>query len=138
MGLINIESEVFTAVKEAIDNQFKDGKVFVVSEYVQSPPSFPCVSLVEIDNATYRNSQTQNCVENHATMTYELNIYSNKTTEKKAQCRKIAAIVDNVLAGMNFTRMMLQPVSNQNDPTIYRMLGRYRAVISKEKQFFRT
>ena len=39
--------------------------------------------------------------------------------------------------GLNFTRTMLEPVPNQDDATIYRMLGRYRAVISKEKTIYR-
>lgn len=133
--MIDAENLIFNEVYDRVTAQFP--KAFVTSEYVASPPNFPCISLVEVDNATFRNSQTTESQENHAALTYELNVYSNKTTGKKAECRKIAAFVDEVLMGLNFTRRMLEPVPNQNDATIYRMLGRYRAVVSKDYMIFR-
>lgn len=45
--------------------------------------------------------------------------------------------IDEILMELNFTRTMLEPVPNQDNATIYRMLGRYRAVISKEKTIYR-
>ncbi|GHV09299.1 hypothetical protein FACS1894217_13270 [Clostridia bacterium] len=133
--IIDLETLIFSEVSRKVRDHCP--KAFVTGEYVPSPPSFPCVSLVEVDNATFRNSQTQGSSENHAAVTYELNVYSNKTTGKKAQCREIAVLVNDVLMGLNFTRIMLEPVPNQNDATIYRMIGRYRAVVSKENQIFR-
>jgi hypothetical protein len=135
MEMIDVESEIFTLVSNAVKAEYPEA--YVTGEYVQSPSSFPCVSFIEIDNATYQNSQTQSTIENHVVVTYEVNIYSNKTSGRKSECKKIASIIDNLIMSLNFTRIMLQPVTNQNDATIYRMLGRYRAVISKEKQFFR-
>ena len=104
---------------------------------MKTPPSFPCVSLVEVDNATFRNTQTAEGKENHVAVMYELNIYSNRTKGKKAECKEIAAFIDEILMELNFTRTMLEPVPNQDNATIYRMLGRYRAVISKEKTIYR-
>lgn len=112
-------------------------KIFMTGEYVKSPSSFPCVSLVEVDNATFRNSQTSDSKENHVAVMYELNVYSNKTKGKKAECKEIVSFVDELMANLNFTRLMLQPVPNQNDATVYRILGRYRAVISKNNTIYR-
>ncbi|MDR2044906.1 MAG: hypothetical protein LBQ15_11210 [Clostridium sp.] len=133
--MIDAESLIFSEISSKVREQYP--KAFVTGEYVPSPPSFPCVSLVEVDNATFRNSQTQESSENHAAVTYEVNVYSNRTTGKKAQCREIAALVNDLLMGLNFTRMMLEPVPNQNDATIYRILGRYRAAVSKDQTIFR-
>lgn len=133
--MIDAESMIYSEIEEQVKAQFP--KAFMTGEYVSSPPSFPCISLVEVDNATFRNSQTSERKENHAAVTYELNVYSNKTTGKKAECREITAFIDDLLMGLNFTRMMLEPVPNENDATIYRMFGRYQAVVSKNYQIFR-
>ncbi len=133
--MIDLETEIFSEVSEKARAKFP--KLFMVGEYVKSPPSFPCVSLVEIDNATFRNSQTTDTRENHVAVTYELNIYSNKKSGKKSECKSIAAYIDELLMRLNFTRTMLEPVPNEGDATIYRMLGRYRAVIGKDKIIYR-
>ena len=68
---------------------------------------------------------------------FELNVYSNKTKGKKAECKAIAALVDSELARLGFTRTMLNPIPNMDDATIYRMLGRYTAKVSKENVIYR-
>ena len=133
--MIDIENDVFSEVAKKVREKFSN--IFVTGEYVKSPSSFPCVSLVEIDNATFRNSQTTESQENHVAVSYEVNVYSNKTKGKKAECKEIIAFIDEVLMSLNFTRIMLEPVPNQNDATIYRMLGRYQAVVSRNKTIFR-
>ena len=133
--MIDIENDVFSEVAKKVREKFSN--IFVTGEYVKSPSSFPCVSLVEIDNATFRNSQTTESQENHVAVSYEVNVYSNKTKGKKAECKEIIAFIDEVLMSLNFTRIMLEPVPNQNDATIYRMLGRYRAVVGKNSIIYR-
>lgn len=133
--MIDAERLIYTEIEEKVRNEFP--KAFITGEEVSAPPSFPCVSLIEIDNATFRNTQSTEGQENHIEVSYELNVYSNKTVGKKTECRKIINFVDRLLMNRNFTRMMLNPVSNMNDSTIYRMIGRYRAVISRDYTIFR-
>ena len=133
--MIDIESEVFDTVSEKVRAEYP--QIFITGEYVKSPPSFPCVSLMEADNQSYRQSQTTDSMENHASLLYEVNIYSNKTKGKKAECKAIAAIIDNELARLGFTRSMLNPIPNEEDATIYRMVGRYKAIVSKNNVIYR-
>ena len=133
--MINIESEVFEIVAKAIRFEYPDA--YVVGEYVKSPSQFPCVSIVEIDNVAYDRTQSSLSIENHANITYEVNIYSNKSSGKKSECKAIASLIDNEFATLGFSRTMLQPIPNLDDATIYRMTGRYRGVVSKEKVIFR-
>jgi hypothetical protein len=137
--MIDMEDDIFDEVSDKVYAAFekKCPDLLIMSEYVKSPSSFPFVSIVEIDNATFRNSQTTEGHENHVAVTYEVNVYSNKTSGKKAECKALAAFIDELLLGLNFTRTMLEPVPNQDEATIYRMLGRYRAVISKNKTIYR-
>ena len=133
--MIDMEAEIFNEVSGKIREKYPD--IFMTGEYVKTPPSFPCVSLVEVDNSTFQNSQTTESEENHAVVMYELNVYSNRTNGKKAESKEIANFIDEILMGLNFTRTMLEPVPNQDNATIYRMLGRYRAVIGKNNTIFR-
>jgi hypothetical protein len=133
--MINVENEIFNIIAKAVRNAYPG--VYVVGEYVKSPAKFPHVSIVEIDNTAYEKTQTSGSLENHADMTYEVNIYSNKTSGKKSECKAVASLIDNEFATLGFSRTMLQPIPNVDDATIYRMLGRYRGVVSKDKVIFR-
>ena len=133
--MINIESEVFDSIATAVRSEYPDA--YVVGEYVKSPSQFPCVSIVEIENVAYDRTQSSGSLENHADVSYEVNIYSNKTSGKKSECKAIASLVDNEFAALGFSRTMLQPIPNGDDATIYRMTGRYRGVVSKENVVYR-
>lgn len=131
--MIDIENEVFTILYNAI----LDKNVFVTSEYVPIPPRFPCVSIVEIDNQIYRNTRSSSTLENHAQVVYEINVYSNKSTGKKSECKAILSLLDKEMGKLGFTRVMSSPVSNIADNAIYRICARYRAVVSKDKKIYR-
>ena len=133
--MIDIESQVFARIATRLRETF-DG-IYVTGEYVKTPSSFPSVSVVEMDNTPLTRTQTSDSVENHAVLMYELNVYSNKTAGKKTECKKIAAMVDEEMAAMGFTRTMLNPIPNMDDATIYRMVGRYRVTVSKDNVLFR-
>ena len=137
--MIDIENELFDILCERLQERFSDEHpdLFITGEYVMSPPSFPCISLVEIDNAVFKRTLTSEARENHVAVVYEVNIYSNKVYGKKEECKEIAGFIDDVLAELNFRRIMLEPIPNMNDTTIYRMLGRYRAVVSKDNLIYR-
>lgn len=132
--MINIENEVFDTVAKAIKVEYP--KAHIASEYVKSPPRFPSISIVETDNSVYERTQS-NSIENHASVTYEVNIYSNKSSGKKSECKAIATLIDNEFATLGFSRTMLQPIPNGEDATIYRMVGKYRAVVSKDNIIYR-
>ena len=133
--MIDIESKVFDAVATAIRVRYPDA--FVTGEYVASPSSFPCVSLVEMDNTTDEQTQTSGCMENHANLMYQLDVYSNRKVGKKGESRAIAALVDNEMAALGFSRTMLQPIPNMDDGAVYRITGRYTAKASKENIIYR-
>ncbi len=133
--MIDIESEVFDRVAKRVVEQFPD--IFMAGEYVESPASFPAVSLVEMDNAVRESTIDSGSNENHVNVMYELNIYSNKTTGKKSECKQIAALIDTEMTAMGFVRSTLIPVPNEYDSTIYRMVGRYRAAVSTDHKIYR-
>lgn len=133
--MINIENEVYSTVSEKVRAKVSD--IYMSGEYVKSPPSFPAVSLVEMNNTVYTNTQTSEGNENHASVMYEVNVYSNKTYGKKTECKTIMSIIDDEMTNLGFTRSMLQPIPNMDDATIYRTTARYTAIVSKNNIIYR-
>lgn len=139
--MIDIESDVYNAVRTAVLAEYP--KCYVADAILATPPSYPCVYFLESDNTTYRGSSDSGSSENHVSVLYTLEIYSNKVggtkngkvvPGKKAEAKAIAKIVDGVMLEMGFRRTMLNQIPNQNDATIYRIVGRYTALVSKKKQ----
>ena len=133
--MIDIENAVFNQVATRVREVFPD--IFMVGEYVNSPSSFPAVSLIETDNSTRVETIDSGSNENHANVMYEVNVYSNKTVGKKSECKAIIALIDEEMLAMGFSRSTLTPVPNEYDSTIYRMVGRYRAAVSSNNTIYR-
>ena len=133
--MIDIENTVFDAVATAVRAKYPE--IYMVGEYVKTPSRFPCVSLMEMDNQSYQRTEDSGSSENHASVMYEVNIYSNKTVGKKSECKALATLIDEQMLALGFARTMLQPIPNLDDATIFRMVGRYSAIISKDKVIYR-
>lgn len=122
--MIDVESKIYTPIAVALRDAFSG--VFVTGEYVKAPSSFPHASIVEMDNYTSTDRMDTSSTEQFSTLMYEVNVYSNKTTGKKTECKEIMAFIDDLMYKMNFKRLSLAPVPNMDDATIYRMTARYR------------
>ena len=133
--MIDIENEVFDRVAKRVSEHFPN--IFMTGEYVKSPSSFPAASLVEMDNSIRESTVDSGSNENHANVMYEVNVYSNKTTAKKTECKKILALIDTEMVAMGFVRSTLTPIPNEYDSTIYRMVARYRAAVSADYKIYR-
>lgn len=133
--MIDIENQIFDNISKVVRTHYPE--IYMTGEYVNVPSSFPSVSLVQKSNPTYKRTQTSDSNENHVDVMFEVNIYSNKKTGKKAECKDIARIIDNQFLQLGFDRTMLEPVDNVNDSTIYRIVGRYVAIVSKEEVIYR-
>jgi len=130
----DVESKVYTPIAVGLRDTFSG--VFVSGEYVKAPSSFPHVSIMEMDNYASSDRLDTSETERFSTLMYEVNVYSNKATGKKTECREIMAYIDDLMYKMNFTRLSLAPVPNLEDATIYRMTARYRAE-TDGKHFYR-
>ena len=133
--MISIESELFTTIATALRGEFSG--IFVSGEYVRQPPEFPAVSIVEMDNAVYQRGIDSGGIENYVEVMYQVDVYSNRVQGKKAECKAIMAKIDDEFSKVGFVRTFLNPVQNMNDATVYRMTGRYRAVVGKDEQVYR-
>lgn len=133
--MIDIEPEVFTANAKRLRDEFPG--ITILGESLLVPAAFPAVTIEEADNYSVRATQDSGSNENHARLMYEINVFSNvKNGKKKTQCKEIFCVIDEVMSGLGFTRTMSNPVP-MGDSTIYRMVGRYSAIVSKENYIYR-
>lgn len=140
--MIDVEAQIFRAVMTGLIPTLEGMGIaaperHVYNDYVEQPPVFPHVSVVEIDNATDRQRRSTAPSEDYAALTYEVNIYSNKQIGRKAECKALAAAVDEILLRLGFTRISLESVPNFLDATIYRITGRYTALVSRSETLYR-
>lgn len=133
--MIDIENQIFNDIATALRDQFEG--IFVTGEYIPVLPHFPCATIREYDNYADTETATTSSTENHVIVVFDVNIYSNKTTGRKAECKAIAKVIDEIFVSYNFTRTMLQPIPNELDSTIYRITGRYEAEVDKNEVIYR-
>lgn len=133
--MIDIERDVYDLAEGEVLRCYPDAEVS--DAYVRAPSKFPHVSIVMQDNPVYDRTQTSSSSENHVQPLFEVMVYSNKRVGRKSECKAIMTVIDGVMSGIGFTRIMLEPIPNINDATVYRMAARYRAVVSQNKTIYR-
>jgi len=133
--MIDIEAQVLTLVRAALVAALGEDGFEITSEYKAKPDKFPCIYLHESDNTTL--SMNGSNVEDYAAATYSVEVYTNKTVQKKTQARAIMAIIDGVLCPSGFTRRAMTSLPNMADATIYRLFARYTAAVSKDEGIYR-
>lgn len=126
--MIDLESDVFDYVSKAL--KAAHSKISVSSEFVEVPARFPAVTIVEADNRILTRMRTNN-IENAVTSMFEMNVYSNKASNKKSEAKAIANTADTAFAEIGYTRTFREQIPNLKDATIYRIVCRYEAVIDK-------
>ena len=124
--MIDVENVIFTRLATAIRSAFSG--ISVYGEYIETPASFPCVTVVEADNRVLESTRDLSGVEHYAKVMYEINVYTNDANGKKAKAKEISNVIDNVMSGLLFTRTFRGQTPNI-DRTIYRITLRYEAVV---------
>lgn len=121
--MIDIESEIYGPISKTLREEFP--KISVSGEYVRSPSTFPHVTIEESDNYTSQDKLSSSDREEYSSLLYTVNVYSNKTSGKKAECRKIMARISELLYAKNFRRISCTPVPNMQNATIYRLVAQF-------------
>lgn len=132
--MIDLEKEIYTTLYNSLTLTYTSLTMSGTTQFM--PNSFPFLCVEEADNQAYEETQDSSNIENHARVTYEVNVYSNKKTGAKAECRKILSSVDTLLGGLGFTRQTYSPIPNA-DPSVYRVVARYIAVVGSNKTIYR-
>lgn len=132
--MIDIENEVITLITDVLFANNISASVESVLNL--NPPSFPTVCVEEIDNYVWGSSSDSGSVENHAYVSYEINIFTNDVAGKKQNAKSILDVIDVALSNHNFTRTSKTSLSLDNG-TKYRLIARYRAHVGANNTIYR-
>ena len=125
--MIDYQNEIFTNVATGVRSAH-DG-VTVTGEYIRKPSKFPAVTLEEIENVTVGELVDSSNEEKHSGLGYRLQVFSNKTGDKKSEAREIFATADKVMLGMGFRRVTYTTTPEFYESTIYSITATYEAII---------
>lgn len=123
--IIEIENYILQQLKSALPSYS------VLHEYPNtSNITFPIIVLNEIRNTIDDYTRDSSHIDNYSNITYDINIFSNKESGRKEQCRSIAQSVDNIMVSLGFSRQMGQEIPNY-DTTIFRYYLRYEGKVDR-------
>lgn len=122
--MIDIESKVYSPIATALKAAYSN--IFVTSEPTPIPEKPLVVGIVQMDNYMSINRMDNSGRERFSTLMFQVDVYSNKQTGKKSQCKEVMNVVDKMMFDMNFTRLSLTPIPSP-ETGYYRYTARYRA-----------
>ena len=135
--MVDCEKEVYSTVVAALRAKYPSMNPSS-GEKQPTQADMPTAVGREADNSTYSRSLDSSSQENHATVMWQWEAYSNKSVGRKTECKAIMAIIDEQMFGMGFLRVGSAPMEMPNaNASIYRMVARYRATISKDNVIYR-
>lgn len=132
--MIDIEQDVYSSLYEYLMGVYPG--LVVYDETILSPEELPCVCVEEIGNSVFQQSIDSGSNENHVVVDYEVRVYGNKVEGKKSEVKEIFSHVDGWFLNNGFIRMSTRPVTF-DDSTKYQFIGRYTAVVDKNKTIYR-
>lgn len=133
--MIDVEVDIFDELARAILDEYPEA--FVSSEYVEAPPQFPAVSIIETNNVTNESTEDSSGEEVMAAITYTVDVYSDSQSDAKQECKAILNVVDQRMRKCNMTRLMSSTVDNARDPTVYRLIARYTGLVDRNLVMYR-
>lgn len=130
--MIDVETDLVAEMQAALQTQL-GADFYIYTDRTVKPATVPCGALEEIENTVYTRTSDSGGREHHATVTYRWTAISKQRNGKKSECKRIFALGDEFLTGLGFLRISKQP-NDMNNATMYRLTGRYTAVVDKNKQ----
>lgn len=128
--MIDYQNEIFTALATTV-RATHEGTT-VTGEYTRSPSKFPAVTLDETENVSVENLIDSSHKEKFSGLTYRLQVFSNKTSGKKAEARSIFATADKVMLGLGFRRVTYTTTPEIYDSTVYSIMATYEAIVDAD------
>ena len=132
--MIDIENQVISLVTDCLFTNNISATVESVLNL--NPSTFPTVCVEEIENSVTGLTADSSSNENHASVGYEINVFTNDVSGKKQSAKDILAVIDRMLIARGFYRVSKTQLSLDNG-TKYRLIARYRATVGKDEIIYR-
>ena len=131
--MLDFSNEIFNAVAEDLRSVYTG--IQVKGEYDPNPAKFPCVTIDEISNVpTNLDSALTN---KYAEVVYRVQVFSNKTSGKRAEARKICATVSETLMGIGLFAKTYTSTPTIYNAEIYSITATFEGVIGADGTVYR-
>lgn len=132
--MTDIENIIINRIDNALETAgYKD---ILGSTYQDVPASFPWVFFEQSDSYEHVSEHNSSRTNNHATVVFEADIYSNKTVGAKGECKDILKVIDDEMVSLGFSRTTAQPMRPTSDSYKARTFARYRANVDSNKYIY--
>lgn len=132
--MTDIENIIINRIDNALETAgYKD---ILGSTYQDVPASFPWVFFEQSDSYEHVSEHNSSRTNNHDTVVFEADIYSNKTVGAKGECKDILKVIDDEMVSLGFSRTTAQPMRPTSDLYKARTFARYRANVDSNKYIY--
>lgn len=114
---------IFTYVVGKLQEKFEDINCTSVEDL--APSTFPTVYCREINKSQTRENITLAFDDSQYRSTFEVQVFTNKTTGAITEADKIMAVVEDAFRQLYFVETYCQPIPN-TDQSIYRLVARFQ------------
>lgn len=126
--MIDIENLVFDRFYQNLILLYPDANI--TGGYDEEKKSALTIIIREVGNAALLKTATDDCVENHARLSYEIEVVTDQKNTGRSLCRKVLSDVDTIAQTMKFRRIhMNRPINI--DRTKWRQYVRYEVIVGK-------
>jgi hypothetical protein len=126
--MIDIENLVFDTVYTGLHTSYPNANIS--SGYDEENAIFPAVVVRQTNNQPYREANTDDCAENYTRVTFEIEVFSDKESTGRSECKELLIAADDIMQSMKFRRIHLNRPINI-DRTLWRQYARYEVIVGK-------
>lgn len=132
--MVDIENVIINRIDKVLAAAgYKD---ILGSTYQDLPAEFPWVFLEQSDTYEEPGYHKSSRVNNYDSVTFEVDIYSNKAKASKSECKKILAVIDAEMVSLGFSRLVAQPMRPTSEMYKARLFARYRGIVDANKYIY--
>ena len=132
--MIDIENAIINMVHNTLIAYYPN--ITVYSDNYKLPETFPTVNITECDNYITKDLYDSSGIEKFTNVMYQVDVYSNDLSGRKAQAKHILQLVDSTLNDCGFLRTSVMDVPT-NTENLYRITARYKATVEFDKTIYR-
>ena len=126
--MIDIENFVFDTFYNYLISLYPNANI--TNGYDEENASSLTIIIREINNLPVKRTATDACAENHAKLTYEIEVICDEESTGRIKCKAVLADVDTAAQSMKMTRIHKNRPINI-DRTRWRQYARYEVIVGK-------
>lgn len=128
--ILDIENKIIDDVQTFFSD--REVSVNISSEFDDYPEEFPALMIRQTGSSVYTPTQDDDLTPHHWRVTFQLDIFSNKTSGAKSEVKRLMGLADEAMQSLKFT-LTSSDITTNYDRTITRGTQVYRAIVGEPR-----